>query len=136
VLSYDRKRSVGVILAAAYEIEVLQAMCRLRIEKYRVLAARDGEQALDLFCYLGGEVDLVLIDSSLPRICGAELISKILAVRPDTNFLLVHENGEQVLAGMGGLQARAIAKPLAHHNLLREVRLALNGAAKHFTAGG
>jgi DNA-binding NarL/FixJ family response regulator len=127
VLSNHPRRRVGVILAAAHEIGVLRAMCRLRIEEYRVLAACDGEQALDIFCYLGGEIDLALIDLAIPPIGGIELISKILAVKPDTNVVLVHENRGQSLSGIGTLQARALAKPFAHHNLLREVRLALSG---------
>lgn len=147
-MSNQRKRIAGVILAAAHEVEVLRTMCSLRIDKYRVLAANDGEQALDIFSYLGGDIDLALVDVGLPRMGGRQLISTILAVKPDARVLVVHEHGEQPLPGLEAPQARTITKPFAYHNLLREVRLALSAqrigsqpaerqaGAKRFAAGG
>jgi DNA-binding response OmpR family regulator len=136
VFSNRRMRSAGVILAAAHDVGVLRAMCCLRNEGYRVLAACDGEQALDVFSYLEGEIDLALIDLDMPGIGGLELMSSILAVRPDTNILVVHQDDKQSLSRIGTPESMAICKPFIHHELLREVRFAAHGGRRALESAG
>ena len=54
---------------------------------YRVLAARDGEEALQTASAHAGAIDLVVTDMVLPRLDGAELARRLAAARPGLKFL-------------------------------------------------
>jgi len=58
----------------------------LETRGYRVLACSNGHSALELF-YQGG-VDLVLSDLLMPRLDGANLISKVKEMSPETPAIL------------------------------------------------
>jgi two-component system response regulator CpxR len=58
----------------------------LETRGYRVLACTNGHAALDLFCQ--GGVDLVLTDLLMPGLDGANLISKVKDVSPETPAIL------------------------------------------------
>jgi len=58
----------------------------LETRGYRVLACSNGHSALELF-YQGG-VDLVLSDLLMPGLDGANLISKVKEVSPETPAIL------------------------------------------------
>jgi two-component system, OmpR family, response regulator CpxR len=58
----------------------------LETRGYRVLACTSGHAALDLF-YQGG-VDLVLSDLLMPGLDGANLISKVKDISPETPAIL------------------------------------------------
>ena len=55
---------------------------------YRVLTATDGRQGWDLFNGHTGEVDLVLLDLSLPGMSGQELLQLIRERAPDTRVII------------------------------------------------
>jgi CheY-like chemotaxis protein len=55
---------------------------------YRVLSAADGRAGWDLFDRRRGEVDLVLLDLSLPEISGEELLQRIRERAPETRVII------------------------------------------------
>jgi two-component system, OmpR family, response regulator CpxR len=59
----------------------------LETRGYRVLACRNGEQALDAF--RRGGVDLVLTDLIMPGVDGAQLIAQLKALAPQTPAVLI-----------------------------------------------
>jgi two-component system, cell cycle sensor histidine kinase and response regulator CckA len=55
---------------------------------YRVIAAADGFEALDLFSEHAAELDLVLFDMSMPRMGGDVLFNKLRQAAPAMKTLL------------------------------------------------
>lgn len=55
---------------------------------HRVLTAADGVEAVDLFRRHAGEVDVVLLDVSMPRQSGAQTFDALRAISPDVKVLL------------------------------------------------
>jgi CheY-like chemotaxis protein len=55
---------------------------------YRVLPARSGLEALDLFARKSEEVDAVILDLSMPVMSGAEVLPKLRAIRPDVPIVV------------------------------------------------
>jgi DNA-binding response OmpR family regulator len=120
-----RNGNAGVILAAEHEPAALWDICRLRGEGYRVVAVCDGEQALDVFSYCGDRIDLALIDVSVPS--GADVVSRILQVRPEMKFLLLHCKEAERPEAAAAPERTVLHKPFSYDELLAGVRSALNG---------
>jgi len=55
---------------------------------YRVLAAGDGTQALDIFRRNRGAVDLVILDMIMPRMGGGKVFDALKELDPDVRILL------------------------------------------------
>jgi DNA-binding response OmpR family regulator len=135
VLSNYRNGKAGVILAAVHEPAALWNICRLRSEGYRVMAVCDGEQALDVFSYCGDKIDLALIDVSVPNISGADVVSRILQVRPDMRFLLLQCDKAERLDTAARPERTSLHKPFTYDELLAGVRFALHEGLKAMAAG-
>ncbi len=60
----------------------------LEILGFHVLAAGDGQQAVDVFRQHAGEIDLVLMDMTMPRMDGREAFLKIRDLRADARVIL------------------------------------------------
>jgi len=52
-----------------------------------VVMARDGKEAVDVFAARAGEIDLVLLDMTMPVMGGEEAIHHITELRPDVVVL-------------------------------------------------
>jgi PAS domain S-box-containing protein len=63
---------------------------------YRVLAAGDGVEALERFGPAGEGIDLVLLDRTLPRLSGDQVLQRMRALRPDV--LVVISTGDSAVA--------------------------------------
>jgi CheY-like chemotaxis protein len=55
---------------------------------YQVLAALDGEQAIELYHSHQAEIDVVLLDLGLPKINGIEVIAKLKEKNPGVNIVI------------------------------------------------
>jgi CheY-like chemotaxis protein len=82
---------------------------------FQVLAAEDGQAALDLVA-AGAEFDLLLTDLRMPRMDGQELIRRLRAWRPDLPVVVM--TGFPPPDGAGALQSgtaplRLLTKPIA-----------------------
>lgn len=60
----------------------------LRRLGYEVSAVNDSVEALEMFTSAPHDYDLVITDLTMPRMTGAELTSKLLAIRPDIPVIL------------------------------------------------
>ncbi len=74
----------------------------LDINGYRVMVAKDGQDALQLFKEKQQEIDLVLSDMIMPRLGGMELFHALRAIKPDVKMILMtgyplQEDGRQLL---------------------------------------
>lgn len=95
---------------------------------YKVVCARDGLEAWQLFVDQARAIDLVLTDVVMPRLGGRGLYDRIRDVHP--NFPVLFSSGysfEEVLANLGTDQEFVlIQKPFERRDLLHRVREALN----------
>lgn len=55
---------------------------------FTVLTAADGLQAVDLYRERGKEIDLVLMDLTMPRMDGAEAFDELRRLNPDVPVVL------------------------------------------------
>ena len=95
---------------------------------YSVLEATDGPAALEIFRREQGNVDLVLLDMSMPQMSGAEVLDQLRQLDPQVNVLIstghISENMDAAAAA-----ERVIHKPYAIEILAHEIRDILDGPA-------
>jgi two-component system, cell cycle sensor histidine kinase and response regulator CckA len=102
----------------------------LRGEGYRILEARDGEEALQTFLSHQDEVQLAILDLVMPRLSGAEVYRRIRGLRPALPVLFSTGYSASVVdtAFLEQHRERIIHKPYHPDELYRRVRVALQGA--------
>ena len=117
----------------------------LEREGYEVLVAPDGEAALELSRGREGQIDLLVTDLVMPRMCGTEAVERLAAYHPNLRVLFVSGYMERSLALLSGFEytsldpdralssalhaeAGFLAKPFAPRELARKVRELLDCA--------
>ena len=73
--------------------EVVQAVLESR--GLRVLTAEDGPAGIERFRQHADEIDVVLLDMTMPGMSGAAVFQEILAIRPDARVILSSGYSEQ-----------------------------------------
>jgi two-component system, cell cycle sensor histidine kinase and response regulator CckA len=104
----------------------------LEAEGFRVLAAQNGEEALQIAeCHLGN-IDLVLTDIVMPGMSGGELVQRLAALKPGMRVLYMSGYTKYTVFSHGALESVSsfIWKPFAPADLLKKVRDVLNGTAE------
>ena len=95
---------------------------------YQVIEASTGEEALEIYAGKLGEIDLVLLDLSMPGMGGHKCLEKILAVDPKAKVIIASGYSAKGSAAecleMGALDF--ISKPFSRFDLLAVVREALD----------
>ena len=61
----------------------------LELAGFEVHGAFDGQDGIDAYHRLGGAVDVVLLDLTMPRKGGWEVLTELRALRPDLPVLLM-----------------------------------------------
>lgn len=51
-------------------------------ENYRIITARDGEEALEIFSDRDHAIDLVICDLNMPRMDGREVVARMKKIQP------------------------------------------------------
>ena len=64
---------------------------------YRALTARDGPEGLESFRRASDSVRLVLLDLTMPRMTGAEVVSALHAMRTNVPVVLITGYGEDAV---------------------------------------
>jgi CheY-like chemotaxis protein len=95
---------------------------------YRVLAARDGEEALTRAAAYEGRIDLLLTDVVMPGLNGRELALRFRQARPDARVIFMSGFASDVIAEDGGLSgdSELLMKPFTPDELLSRVQAALS----------
>lgn len=101
---------------------------------YRVLAARDGQQALRLLAESpppgsGDEVRLLISDVVMPGMNGPDLADQVRVQRPDIAILFISGYAADVIAqrGVVATDLEILQKPFTAEELSRKVRQRLEG---------
>ncbi len=102
---------------------------------YRVILARDGQEAVEIFARNAGGIDLVILDAMMPRLSGAKAYQQIRALRPGVACILVTGYSHEIIQGqlddLGGEAPPVILrKPIPLDELGRKVREALDRVGK------
>ena len=92
-------RGTGTILLVE-DVESLLALGARMLEHlgFTVLTAADGLQAVELYRQRGKEIDLVLMDMTMPRMDGAEAFDVLRRLNPDVRVVLASGYGHEDLA--------------------------------------
>jgi len=95
---------------------------------YHVATADDGVDGVEAFSAAPADVDLVILDATMPRMNGQDAFHEIRRVRRDVPVILC-SGYEQALdtgaAGKGGPEPGFLKKPFSIDALLDEVARAL-----------
>jgi PAS domain S-box-containing protein len=95
---------------------------------YRVLAAADGEEAMDIANQAPGKIQLLLTDVVMPNMNGSELAGKIAERNPGVRVLYMSGYTDDVIVRHGMLKpdTQFIGKPFNSAALRRKVREVLD----------
>lgn len=81
----DKAGTVLVVDDDSMMLTVTRAL--LEDADYRVLEARHGEAALEIFHTHGAEIDLIILDLVMPRMDGQECLDRLLEIDPEVKVL-------------------------------------------------
>jgi two-component system cell cycle sensor histidine kinase/response regulator CckA len=96
----------------------------LKIKGYKIIEAVDGRAGWEVFQAQKDEIDLVMLDLSMPWISGLELLKLIIDLAPDTRVIIVTGNPPESILAPG---AKAVlAKPLMPNLMFDLVRRVLD----------
>jgi CheY-like chemotaxis protein len=120
----------GTILVVDDDEEV-RATTRAQVASlgFRVLEARDGLEALELFRLRHESIDLVLMDFSMPHLDGREATRAMRGLDPGVRVILCSGFDEGASGGQTEADAPTafLQKPFRHGALVRVLREALEG---------
>jgi len=116
------------ILVVEDEVDVREFVAQtLAAQGYRVLVARDGEEADALARERGGPIDLLLTDVVMPRMPGPEVARRLRSDRPAMRVLFMSGHTGQAPEGADWpTPSTFLSKPFSVAHLLHEVQTALS----------
>jgi CheY-like chemotaxis protein len=93
---------------------------------YSTISAADGDEGLSVFRERRAEIDLVLLDLTMPKLSGSMLLDEIIAIDPEAKVVISSGQSEEDLKKIS--RARGyIAKPYRSDDLAKAIRAALDG---------
>lgn len=92
----------------------------LRRDGYQVLTARNGRTALDVYAERGREIDLVLLDLTMPELSGWETFRELRLLDPEVMVILMSGYSQESAEAIPGGAAGFLAKPYSAEEL-REI---------------
>ena len=104
---------------------------------YRIVTARDGFQALEIFGKLRNEIQIAVIDFMMPGMDGATLLRELRRINPRLPIVIISgfTTQDQLGALVGAGACGFFPKPLAPVKLLAGIREALDAAASDGGSG-
>ena len=96
----------------------------LKKKGYTVLAAEDGRQALALFEQRHREIDLVVLDLSMPKLSGEDVLAAMVACDPKMRIAIF--TGQEINKTTLKEASAFLRKPIIQHQLLQTVRQLLD----------
>jgi two-component system cell cycle sensor histidine kinase/response regulator CckA len=128
-------RGSGIILVVDDE-EIVREAARTALERYgyKVLAAENGREAIEIFRPRAGEISAVLLDMTMPVMSGEETFEKLTAIRPGVRVIVSSGYNEmEALRRFSGTGISAfIQKPYTAAQLAGRLKAVLEGKAPAF----
>jgi two-component system, cell cycle sensor histidine kinase and response regulator CckA len=125
----SRRRAEETLLIVEDEALVLDVATRILAQHgYRVLAARNGAEAMELIDGYQGTIHLLLTDVVMPGATGKEVAERVSRQRPEIRVLYMSGYPESVIASQGVIDQgiRLLSKPFNALDLLEHVRAVLD----------
>jgi signal transduction histidine kinase len=119
----------GLTVLVVDDEEMVRELTRTSLEHYglRVVTAADGQEGVEVFAERAGEIDLVLLDMTMPRLGGEEAFRELRRIKPGVPVILSSGYNEQEatarFAGKG--LAGFIQKPYRPSELIEHIRAVL-----------
>jgi CheY-like chemotaxis protein len=117
----------GTILLADDE-QALRDLGRMILETqgYQVMLAEDGQEAVEIYEREGRQIDLVVLDLTMPRLSGQDAFHQMLKINPQVPVLFTSGFSKQHLSQADHERILGfISKPFLPEDLTRSVRAAL-----------
>ncbi len=117
-----------VMIVDDEDFVTLLAQRVLTDEGYRVITARDGFQAIDIYRKLKDQISLTILDFTMPVMDGADVFEELLQINPKVPVVLSSGFAEQerlrsmLSRGLRGF----IPKPYTQQKLLTQIRSVLD----------
>jgi len=92
---------------------------------FEVIVARDGLEAVDAFRARSAEIDVVLLDLTMPRMNGLETLEQLRRIAPAVRVILTSGYGEGPFGGeprRGEGPDAVLPKPYAAEHLLATIQ--------------
>jgi len=128
----ETKSSETILLAE--DSDPLRKLAKSLLEGhgFEVLAAQNGEEALDLARDHTGHIHLLLTDVVMPGINGRVLAERLLVARPGTKILYMSGYTDSFIAGHGVLDrsTNLLYKPFTEEKLIERVRGVLDAGVE------
>jgi CheY-like chemotaxis protein/anti-sigma regulatory factor (Ser/Thr protein kinase) len=110
--------------------KVLLEIVRLLLESngYKVLTAKDGNEAIDVYKLHKQEIDIVLTDMGLPGMLGMDVLKKLIEIDPNVSVVVASGFFEQDMKSkLTAYGAKGfIQKPYAPGIVLKKIREVLD----------
>ena len=91
---------------------------------YSVLIAGDGVEGLEIFKSRREDIDLVILDLSMPKTSGREVLGELLALNPDLKVIIATGYGSEEVDLPGAKML--LEKPFQVGRLVRALRQLLD----------
>jgi two-component system, cell cycle sensor histidine kinase and response regulator CckA len=113
-----------ILLVDDEEIVLDLGTSTLQAYGYKVLAAKDGKEAMEIFNQQKDNINLVLLDYAMPKMNGAEVIHEVKKINPKQKIILMsgYISELQVISDTINMVDTFIQKPYEPDFLLQAVR--------------
>ncbi len=95
---------------------------------YKVLTAKNGQEAVHTYSAMGNEIDLVVLDIVMPRMGGMETYEKIINMNKEAKIIFCsgHDSGQTSIERIKEMKIPFIAKPFHTGDFLEKIRHVLD----------
>jgi two-component system, cell cycle sensor histidine kinase and response regulator CckA len=130
VRSQDIPRGSGerilVVDDEKFQLELIKDL--LGRFSYVAIPAESGEEALEVLEREKGEVDLVILDLSMPGMGGSRCLQEMLRIKPDLKVIIAsgYSACKKVRETLNSGAAGFIAKPYHYHEMILKIRQSLH----------
>ena len=121
----DEFNQSGLVLVVDDEDAVRDVVAlHLQSMGLRTVAAADGQAAVDIFESRANEIDLVVLDLTMPKMGGDEAFQRLVAIKPDVRVILISGYADVNLAQHfeGRAPCSSLKKPFSRDQLQLELR--------------
>ena len=96
---------------------------------FALITAADGHSAVDIFRARSGEIDIVLLDLTLPGLSGAEVFEEVRRIKPKMKIVLTSAYDREIVSRkfVKEAQFHFIRKPYRISDLVRTLQKVLSG---------
>jgi CheY-like chemotaxis protein len=119
-----------IVLVVEDEVALREVTKRILIRnKYRVLTAASGQEAIEIASSYQGDIHLLVTDVVMPKMLGKEVAEQVQLIIPGIKVLFMSGYARPALASQGRLQPNVtlLEKPFSEAQLIGKVTQVLDG---------